>query len=142
MLTNWQFGLIFLGVFLLGGLLFFLTGFIRVYKGRVAIIERVGQFVGLYKPGIYYFAPILYRRVGMYRVGEIKEKYLINRVDYQITYEIEDVKQYHYVGHHDIEGILRATLMDSKDNLSEALIKRCKEVGVKFITLEKLKQPN
>lgn len=142
MLTNWQFGLIFLGVFLLGGLLFFLTGFIRVYKGRVAIIERVGQFVGLYKPGIYYFAPILYRRVGMYRVGEIKEKYLINRVDYQITYEIEDVKQYHYVGHHDIEGILRATLLDSKDNLSEALIKRYKEVGVKFITLEKLKQPN
>lgn len=142
MLTNWQFGLIFLGVFLLGGLLFFLTGFIRVYKGRVAIIERVGQFVGLYKPGIYYFAPILYRRVGMYRVGEIKEKYLINRVDYQITYEIEDVKQYHYVGHHDIEGILRATLMDSKDNLSDALIKRCKEVGVKFMTLEKLKQPN
>ena len=57
MLTNWQFALIFVGVALLGGLLFFLTGFIRVYKGRVAIIERVGQFVGLYKPGIYYFAP-------------------------------------------------------------------------------------
>ena len=141
MLTNWQFALIFLGVLLLGGLLFFLTGFIRVYKGRVAIIERVGQFVGLYKPGIYYFAPILYRRVGMYRVGEIKETYLINRVDYQITYEITDVKQYHYVGHHDIEGILRASLMDSRDNLSETLIKRCEEVGVKFITLEKIKQP-
>ena len=77
----------------------------------------------------------------MYRVGEIKETYLINRVDYRITYEITDVKQYHYVGHHDIEGILRASLMDSRDNLSETLIKRCEEVGVKFITLEKIKQP-
>ena len=140
MLTNWQFALIFIGVALLGGLLFFLTGFIRVWKGRVAIIERAGLFVGLYKPGIYYFAPIVYRRVGMYRVGEIKEVYLINRVDYQITYEIVDVKQYHYVGHHDIEGILRASLLDSRDNLSEALQKRCEEVGVKFITLERIKK--
>ena len=139
MLEPWQFGLIFVGVFLLGGLLFFLTGFIRVKKGCVAIIERVGNFVGLYKPGMYYFAPILYRRVGMYRIGEISSTFDINRDQYKITYEIEDVKKYHYVGAHDIEGILTASLKDSKDNLSEALITRCENVGVRFIKLEKIK---
>ncbi|MCQ2793337.1 MAG: hypothetical protein MJ221_02810 [Bacilli bacterium] len=139
MLEPWQFALVFLGILLLGGILYALTGFISVKKGRVAIIERVGQFVGLYKPGLYYFAPMLYRRVGMYRVGVIKDQYLINRIDYQLTYEIIDVKIYHYVGKHDIEGILRATLKDSRNDLSNVMNKRCEAIGVKFIQLEIIK---
>jgi len=139
MLEPWQFGLIFVAVFLLGGILFFLTGFIHVKKGCVAIIERVGNFVGLYKPGTYYFAPILYRRVGMYHIGEVSERFDVNRDQYKITYEITDVKKYHYVGAHDIEGILNASLKDSKDNLSEVLISRLENVGVRFIKLEKIK---
>ncbi len=139
MLEPWQFALVFGGILLLGGILYALTGFIKVKKGRIAIIERLGLFVGLYKPGLYYFAPMLYRRVGMYRVGEIKEQYLINRINYQITYEIVDIKQYHYVGKHDIEGVLNVTLKDSKDNLSEVLIRRCALIGVKFIQLEIIK---
>lgn len=139
MLEPWQFALVFLGILLLGGILYALTGFISVKKGRVAIIERIGQFVGLYKPGLYYFAPMLYRRVGMYRVGVIKDQYLINRIDYQLTYEIVDVKIYHYVGKHDIEGILRASLKDSRNDLSNVMIKRCEAIGVKFIQLEIIK---
>lgn len=139
MLEPWQFALVFLGILLLGGILYALTGFISVKKGRVAIIERVGQFVGLYKPGLYYFAPMLYRRVGMYRVGVIKDQYLINRIDYQLTYEIIDVKIYHYVGKHDIEGILRASLKDSRNDLSNVMNKRCEAIGVKFIQLEIIK---
>lgn len=141
MLEWWQFLLIIAGVLLLGGILFFLTGFIHVSKGRVAIIERVGMFVGIYKSGMHYFAPIIYRRVGMYRIGEIKEIYPINRSEYRITYEILDVKKFHYDGHHDVEGILRASLNDSKDNLSEVLTKRFESVGVKFISLERIKKP-
>ena len=139
MLEPWQFALVFLGILLLGGILYALTGFISVKKDRVAIIERVGQFVGLYKPGLYYFAPMLYRRVGMYRVGVIKDQYLINRIDYQLTYEIVDVKIYHYVGKHDIEGILRASLKDSRNDLSNVMSKRCEAIGVKFIQLEIIK---
>lgn len=139
MLEPWQFGLVFVGVLILGGLLYALTGFIHVKKGCVAIIERVGNFVGLYKPGTYYFAPVLYRRVGMYRIGEISSNFYVNRDEYKITYEITDVKKYHYVGAHDIEGILNASLKDSKDNLSEVLIIRCENIGVRFIKLEKIK---
>ena len=122
-LTPLQFGLIFLGILVLSAILFILTGFIHVRKGRVAIIERVGIFVGIFKPGFYFFAPIVYRRVGMYRVGEIKENFEYKR---------------DYIGKHDIEGILMATLKDS-DTLSETLTKRCEKIGVKFIQLEKLK---
>jgi hypothetical protein len=137
-LTPLQFGLIFLGILVLSAILFILTGFIHVKKGRVAIIERVGLFVGIFKPGFYFFAPIVYRRVGMYRVGEIKENYEYKRENYRLSYEIVDVKTYHYIGKHDIEGILMATLKDS-DTLSETLTKRCEKIGVRFIQLEKLK---
>ncbi len=134
----WQYALIMLGIVLLSALLFALTGFIIVKKKCVAIIERVGNFVGIYKPGIYYFAPILYRRVGMYKIGEIKQIIDINRIDYKIAYEIVDVKKFHYIGKHDIKGVLVASLNDSKDNLSEVLINRYEQIGVKFITLEKI----
>lgn len=131
-----------LGILLLGGILYALTGFIHVCKGRLAIIERAGQFVGIYKPGWYYFAPVLYRRVGMYRVGEVKERFLIRRVEYQITYEIIDIKQYHYVGKHDIEGVLSATLKDSRNELSDVMTRRCNDIGVRFIQLEVIKNAN
>lgn len=138
-LTPLQFGLIMIAILALGAILFFLTGFIKVKKGRVAIIERIGNFIGIYKPGIYYFFPLLYRRVGMYKVGEFKEIYEIDRIQYQVTYEIVDIKKYHYVGKHDMYGIIKASLKDSKDNLSEAIIRRSELVGVRFVKLEKLK---
>lgn len=138
-MSDLVFALILTGALLLGGGLFALTGFISVKKGRIAIIERAGEFVGIYRPGIYYFAPIMYRRVGMYRVGEVKETYLINRIDYQLTYEILDVKKYHYEGKHDAYGILKASLVDSRDTLSDTLKARFTAVGVKFIKLEKIK---
>ncbi|MCR5333249.1 MAG: hypothetical protein K6E11_04465 [Bacilli bacterium] len=131
--------IIILGALLLGGILFVLTGFINVRKGRVAIIEKAGEFVGIYREGTYYFAPIVYRRVGMYSMGEISETYLINRIDYKVTYEIIDVMKYHYEGHHDMYGLVKASLVDSKDHLSDALKTRANAIGVRFIKLEKIK---
>ena len=138
-MSDFVFLIIILGALVLGGILFLLTGFISVKKGRIAIIEKAGAFVGIYRPGIYYFAPIVYRRVGMYRVGEITEIYELNRIEYRITYEIEDVKKYHYEGKHDMYGIMRASLSDSKDNLSQAMKTRSAAIGVRFIKLEKIK---
>ncbi len=134
----WQYALIMLGIVLLSALLFALTGFIIVKRNCVAIIERIGNFVGIYKPGVYYFAPLLYRRVGMYRIGETNQIIDVNRIEYKITYEIIDVKKFHYIGKHDIKGVLVASLNDNKDNLSQTLIKHYEQIGVKFITLEKI----
>ncbi len=137
-LETWQFALIMLGIVVLGIILFALTGFIVVKKKCVAIIEKVGNFVGVYKPGLYYFAPLLYRRVGMYRMDEIEKILEVNKQEYKLKYEIEDVKMFHYIGKHDVESILVASLRDDNDNLSETLSKRYKQIGVKFISLEKI----
>ena len=135
--TPLQFTLIILGVLLLGSILFALTGIIHVKKNRIAIIEKMGEFKGIYKSGFYYFPPLLYRRAGMYRLGIIEEKYLIDRINYKITYEITDVIKFHYQGKHDIEGILTASLKEC--DLSTILTKRFELIGVRFIKLEKIK---
>lgn len=126
-------------VIAIGVLLFALTGFIRVKKGHVAIIEKTALFVGIYRSGLYYFAPLLYRRVGMYPTKEITRHFVINRQGYILTYQIVNFKKYHYEGHHDIESVLKASLNDNADNLTMALIERSKRIGVRFIKLEKIK---
>lgn len=137
--TTEQFIIIIASIFVLGGILFALTGIIYVKKNRVAIIERIGEFKGIYQSGFYYFAPLIYRRAGMYRLGIIEETYNIKRDEYKITYEIIDVKKFHYEGKHDIEGILLASLNKKPTDLSSILIKRYEHIGVKFIKLEKIK---
>lgn len=139
LLTTKQFIMIIVAIFILGGILFALTGIIHVKKNRVAIIERIGEFKGIYQSGFYFFAPLLYRRVGMYRLGIIEETYNIKRNKYKITYEIVDVKKFHYEGKHDIETILLVSLNEKRSDLSDILIKRYEHIGVKFIKLEKIK---
>lgn len=136
-LSTEMFILVLVAIFVLGGILYALTGFIKVKKGHVAIIERIGNFTGIYKPGLYYFAPLLYRRVGMYKVGETKSDFVINRISYRLTYEIIDVKKFHYIGKHDLEGVIKASLKET--NLSATLNNRFELIGVKFIALEKIK---
>lgn len=138
--TTKQFIIIIISIFILGGILFALTGIIHVKKNRVAIIERIGEFKGIYQSGFYCFAPLIYRRVGMYRLGIIEETYNIKRDEYKITYEIVDVKKFHYEGKHDIEGILFVSLNEKPTDLSTKLIKRYERIGVKFIKLEKIKK--
>lgn len=136
-LETWQFALIMLAIVLLGIILSALTGFIVVKRNHVAIIEKMGNFVGIYKPGLYYFAPLLYRRVGMYKIDKIEKIIEIKKEEYKLNYEIEDVKMFHYIGKHDVETILVRALKEN-DNLSETLTKNYKQIGVKFISLEKV----
>lgn len=136
-LEPWQFGLIMLIIVLTGLALFFLTGFTYVRKNRIAVIERLGMFTGLYKHGLYYFMPLVYRRVGYYRIDEISEIYKINKEKYRITYEIIDVKKFHYIGNHNVLVILEKNINNS-DNLSASLKENYNQIGVKFIRLERI----
>ncbi len=140
LLQPWQFALIALGIALLGAILFVLTGFIYVKKGYVAIIERTGLYVGIFEKGFHYFAPLLYRRVGMYPVGEAEREIVIDKVKYFVKYEITDVKCFHYVGNHDLETPLKDALANNKDKLKETLIEKYSAIGVKFIGLQKEKK--
>ena len=133
--------LIIAGITLIGGsILFALTGFIRISKGRVGVIERVGTYIGTYKNGLYYFAPILYRRVGYYRVGEIKQRIQIGRKEYFVKYEIENFKTFHYIGKHDVKGVVNASLNEPTKDLSKLLIERFNIIGARFISLEIIKR--
>lgn len=136
-LSTLTFTIIVVSVILAGIILFILTGIINVKKKHVAIIEKAGNYVGTYKSGAHYFAPIAYRRVGMYPIGEIKLNTTIDRKDYILKYKITNVKMFHYSGHHDVASVLKASLKDSKDNLSEALINRYTKIGIEFISLER-----
>lgn len=139
MLETWQYLLIIIGIILLGGLLFALTGIIKVKKGYKAIIERVNEFYDIKETGFYYFPPLIYRRAGMYKIGEIKRNILVKRDEYQIIYIIEDIKKYHYIGKHDIESIIEKALKEKNIDLSSYITDRCELIGVRFISLSKIK---
>ncbi len=136
-----EFLLIVLIILTIGVLLFLLTGFIVVKKGQIAIVERLGLYVGTYKSGIRYFAPLIYRRVGMYPIGVLTKKVDVSRFDsIFVKYEILDVKKYHYVGHHDIDGIIRLALNEKRLDDGEYMTSQFKKIGVRYISNEKMKK--
>ena len=65
-------------------IMFFVTGFIFVGKGRVGVIEKMGNYVGTYDSGLYYFFPLLYRRVGYYKKGVTIQKLVIDNKSYLV----------------------------------------------------------
>ncbi len=127
-------------VILLSIVAFICTGFIFVSRDRIAVIERVGKYVGTYKSGLYFFAPLLYRRVGYYKKGVTVQRLRIKDETYIVTYQIENYKTWHYVGNHDSLGIVRSSLNQNPQDLSKLLIERFSLVGVKFISLERMKK--
>lgn len=129
-----------LAVIAAGIILTILTGFTHIRKGSVAIIEKTGVFVGIFRSGWHFFTPLTARRVGMYKLGENVRKVENKNDEYIITYEIEDIKKFHYEGHHDVESVLRACLNDRFSNLGDALTSRLNFIGIKFIKLEKVKK--
>lgn len=129
-----------LGVIVLGLILLFLNCFIYVAKDRVAIIERVGEYIGTFGPGMHFLGAYIYRRVGYYKTGETKLYLTIKREDYIVKFQIKNFYRYHYYGAHDAEGIVKASLSENPTDLSALLIKRFNDVGAKFISLEKVKR--
>lgn len=123
-----------------GIILFAMTGFIRIKKGFIGIIERAGRYIGTYQAGLYYFAPLVDRRVGLYKLGAVRRLVEVGRYkSYFIDYEIVDFKLFHYSGH-DLDGLLRLALNESPDNLGLSLNTRCALIGVRFIDVREHKK--
>lgn len=132
--------LIIVSLLLLSIFMFFVTGFIYISKQRIGVIEKVGNYVGTYKGGLYYFFPLLYRRVGYYKKGVTIQKLRIDEKNYIVKYQIENYKQWHYVGNHDPLGIVKSSLRGNNEDLSKTLIERFNLVGARFISLEVIKK--
>ncbi len=127
-------------ILFVSALLFMCTGFIVVSKGRVGVLERMGNYIGTYKSGLYYFTPLLYRRVGYYKTGEIVQRFKIDKDNYLVRYKIENFKTFHYVGVHDVVNPIKTALKFHQEDLSKDLIERFNNIGAKFISLEKIKK--
>ncbi|MGI6713515.1 MAG: hypothetical protein ACOX3K_00380 [Bacilli bacterium] len=104
-LDTFWFWVILGGIILLGIILFYLTGFIRIHKGYLGIIEEMGKFKGVFKAGFYYFHPLYGRRVGMYKTGIHVQDIIFKQELFRISYFIEDVKTFHYAGHNVMQFI-------------------------------------
>ncbi|NMV82320.1 MAG: hypothetical protein GX816_02065 [Erysipelotrichia bacterium] len=135
-MTDQQFYITIGCVVALGIVLFIFTGFINVKKGFVAIIERAGIYIGTYQSGFRYFAPLVDRRVGLYKIGKCRRLVEVDRYkSYFLDYEITNFKDFHYSGH-DLDGLVRLALNESPDDLSLSLKTRCALIGVCFIAIE------
>lgn len=115
--------------------LFFLTGFIHVKRGWIAIVEKLGIYVGTYTKPYVYFAPLFYRRVGMYPLSSITKPLLIGKDKFTLTYQIIDAKAYHYAGH-DLNLVANVELKGvehpSLEQISQVIAKAgCKTIAVK-----------
>lgn len=82
----------------LGTALFFLSGILRVKRGTIVVVERIGLFYRTYLPGYYYLRPLVYRRVGIYPLTIIHETLNLKEVKIEIRLKLVDVKTYHYSG--------------------------------------------
>lgn len=134
-MTEQQFYITVASVVLAGIILFTLTGFINIKKGFVAIIERAGRYIGTYRSGLRYFAPLVDRRVGLYKLGKCRRLVEVDRYNsYFLDYEILDFKLFHYSGH-DLDGLVRLALNEAPDDPSLSLKTRCPLIGVNFIDI-------
>lgn len=115
--------------------LFFLTGFIYVKKGWIAVIEKLGLYVGTYTKRFVYFAPLFYRRVGMYPLSPLTKPLIVGKDRFTITYQITDAKTYHYAGHDlnlvaaiELPGVEHPTLTQVDHIIAKG---GCKTIAVK-----------
>jgi len=133
-MNDQQFYITIISVLAAGTILFTLTGFINVKKGYVAIIERVGRYIGTYQSGLHFLMPLVDRRVGLYKLGECRRLIEIDRfTTYFLEYEIIDFKTFHYSGH-DLDGLARLALKEAPQDPSLSLKTRCPSIGVRYIS--------
>ena len=137
----WLYSLIVIGAALVLGTGFlFYTGFVRVKKGKVAIVERVGLFIEvLYKTR--YFAPIKYRRVAYYSLAPVKVKCkLPNGKLAIITLQITNVILFHY-SRVTYEQHLD-TIYNSNEQISLDILKGgFSDIGIRLYNIEEFVEP-
>ena len=133
----WPFFVALVIIVILGVFLFFVTGFIFVKKGKIAVVEKLGGYIGLYTKTTY-FTPLLFRRVGYYVLGPQKITIqLPNGNTASLIYEITNAILFHYHGHNIIQEIKNT--YELKEDITLQLISlQLERVGVKLINIEQI----
>ena len=117
--------------------IFLLAGVHRVPKKHAIVIERVREFYCIYDKGTHFKFPIIYQKVGVYCiVPQIRVYTAKNGNKLDITYQIEDVKKYHY-NFKSIEDIMQDVEKEN-DEINLILLQEAfSKYGLKFINVKK-----
>ena len=121
---------------LLGLLIFFLAGIHHPPKRHAIVIEKVKQFYCVYDKGTHFNMPIVYQRVGTYCIVPQTRTYIANNGNsLDITFQIDDVKKYHYSSIKFDEIMKKIEKENSEINLT-ILTNSFAEYGLKFISIK------
>ena len=117
--------------------IFFLAGLHRAPKNHAIVIEKAGEFYCIYDKGTHFLMPIAYQKVGVYCIVPQTRKYIAqNGNSLDVTYQIVDVKKYHY-NFVKVEDLLfRIEKENSEINLT-VLTEKFEAYGLKFINVQK-----
>ena len=122
---------------LIGVGIFLLAGVHRVPKNHAIIIEKMKEFYCIYESKTHFKMPIIYQKVGVYCTVPQVRKYVANNGNsLDITFQIEDVKKYHYLGV-TFEDIMKKIEKENSEINLTILTDNFAEYGLKFISVKK-----
>ena len=122
---------------LIGLLIFFLAGLYRVPKNHAIVIEKARDFYCVYDSGVHFKMPIAYQRVGVYCIVPQIKKYVANNGNsLDITYQIIDVKLFHY-SNISFDALMRKIEKENSEINLTILTDYFNKYGLKFINIKK-----
>lgn len=122
---------------LIGLLMFFFAGLHHPRKNYAIIIEKARAFHCVYDQGFHFKMPIVYQRVGTYCIVPQTRTYLTNNGNnLDVTFQIEDVKTYHYAPIKFNDIMRKIEKENSEINLT-ILTETFNKYGLKFINIKK-----
>ena len=125
------------GAILIGCGIFFLAGLHRVPKKHAIVIEKAKEFYCVFDKGTHFLMPVVYQRAGIYCIVPQTRKYIAqNGNSLDVTYQIVDVKKYHYNFVKIDDLLLRIEKENSEINLT-VLTEKFEAYGLKFISVQK-----
>ena len=126
-----------LGAVVIGLLIFFFAGLHHVPKNHAIIIEKAREFYALYDKGFHFKAPIAYQKVGTYCIVPQTRGYIANNGNHlKITYQVEDVKKYHY-SYITFEDLMRKIEKENSEINHTVLVNTFNQYGLKFISIDR-----
>ena len=124
-------------VILLSVIIFFLSGVYRVKKGYTMIIEKAEEFYKECGEGKYFFMPVVYKRKGIYPLSPLeKDVHLENGNTLILTFQIIDVKKFHYSSR-DVELEINKAAKENEEMDEEVLRSTLENIGVKYLGIRK-----
>ena len=123
------------GTIILGSVFFFIAGIYKVKDNQAMVIEKAEQFYGIYLKGTYFFMPVLYKRKGVYTLVPMEKDIHIEGLrDMVLTYQVIDVKTYHYYDG-DVESLIKSTYEKFPNLDEETLRNELNNIGIKYISV-------